>query len=56
MKKAFSFALLAFALAAIPGVGHAQDDEADALEKRGKAQRYTVKTQITPRNLVHLES
>jgi ribosome-associated toxin RatA of RatAB toxin-antitoxin module len=44
MKKAFSLALFAFALAALPGVGHAEDDEVQTLAKRGKALRYAVKT------------
>ena len=44
MKKAWSLAFLAFMLAALPGVGHAEDDETQALVKRGKALRYSVKT------------
>ena len=44
MKKAFPLALLAFTLAALPGVSRAEDDEAQSLAKRGKALRYAVKT------------
>lgn len=46
-KKPWTIALLALALGAIPSLStpaFAEDSEAVALEKRGKAQRYTVKT------------
>ena len=44
MKKASSLAVLALTLTALPGVGHAEDEEAKALAKRTKALRYSVKT------------
>ncbi len=44
MKKLWSPLLLSLALLSAARVGHAQDDEAAMLEKRGKALRYAVKT------------
>lgn len=46
MKKLWSTALVSLALLAFAGTGHAsgKDEEASALEKRGKALRYALKT------------
>jgi ribosome-associated toxin RatA of RatAB toxin-antitoxin module len=51
MKKAWSFALLSLSLLALPSIGHAEDDEAAALQKKGTALRYTVKT-TSPANAI----
>lgn len=46
MKKLWSIALFSLALLSVASAGHAndKDDEAAALEKRGKALRYALKT------------
>lgn len=52
MKKFWSLSLVSLALLALPSVGHAvEDDEAVALEKRGKALRYALKT-TAPSNAI----
>jgi ribosome-associated toxin RatA of RatAB toxin-antitoxin module len=44
MKKVWSSVLLSLSLLALPAASHAEDDEAVALQKRGKALRYSLKT------------
>lgn len=53
MKKLWSIALVSLALLSASSAGHAsdKDDEAAALEKRGKALRYALKT-TSPENTI----